>query len=58
MKKGDLISVSYEKQHSGFGIFLGLQSRGTNKSFYSLYWKGRVATFDPKVWEFKVINVN
>jgi len=58
MKKGDLVSVSYEKRHVGFGIFLGLQSRGINESFYSLYWKGRIATFNPEVWNFKVVNVN
>jgi len=59
MKKGDLISVKLQNRNMfcGYGIYLGFGPRGTNQSFYTVFWKGRIATFDPAVWHFDVINI-
>ena len=66
MKKGDLISIhripiralGHHAHHAGYGIYLGLGTRGEEiePRWYSVLYKGRLATFDPVYWEFKVIN--
>ena len=57
MIDGDLVKVygPHGKKTAGIGIFLGLQPRGITEGFYSIWWKGRIATFDPGFWVVKVI---
>ncbi len=60
MKVGDLVRVVSIDQVSisGIGMYLGYGQRGTvGKAIYEVFlWKGRIATFDRKFWNFKVIS--
>ena len=60
MKVGDLVRVISIDQTSiwGIGMYLGYGQRGTtsNTIYEAFLWKGRIATFDRKFWNFKVIS--
>ena len=59
---GDLVRITASagdcaEMVAGTGIFLGMGIRGTSKKrYYSIWFNGRVATFDPKWWIFEVIS--
>jgi hypothetical protein len=66
MKPGDLVSIhripiqalGHHDHHAGYGIYFGLGTRGkeVEPRWYSVFYNGRLATFDPAYWEFEVIS--
>ena len=64
MKPGNLVRVfrkpikSVQKTCCGFGIYLGLGTRGVSKEkkWIEMLYRGRIATFACEYWVFEVIN--
>mgnify|MGYP001198065417 CR=1 FL=1 len=64
MKPGSLVHVyrkpptTTSKTCCGFGIYLGLGSRGNSKEkkWIEMLFRGRIATFTQGFWIFEVIN--
>ena len=57
MNIGDLVSIisADDTPASGIGVYLGTGHRGAGKKKYKAFlWRGRIATFDPLHWIFKV----
>ena len=58
---GDLVKITksageWAEMLAGYGIYLGVGTRGEARNlYYSFFFNGRVATFDPCWWEFEVI---
>ena len=62
MTAGDLVRITAAagdcaEMVAGTGIYLGIGYRGeSTQGYYAVWFKGRVATFDPEWWIFEVIS--
>lgn len=58
MKIGDLVKVTFinDLNINGHGIYLGLGNRKEKTGVHTVFWKGRIATFDKDVWSFVIMS--
>ena len=62
MRVGDVVWIEAvnDATKNGVGVYLGMSHRcgkdvPTHASYRAFLWQGRVATFIPRYWKFKVL---